>query len=268
LKTRILSAIILAPGVVAAIYFGTPWFDLLVAAMVLLMAIEWRGLCVHGRFDATGYLFAGTAAAAVGAIALGHSMPALIILLVGALVVAIYIMIRRSGGVMENPGWTVAGVLLVGGVGISLIWMRAVPEAGLSIVIWFIVTIWCTDTGAYFSGRAIGGPKLAPRISPNKTWAGLFGGMAAAALWGACWGFFLGNGQMITLSLLAAGTAILGQIGDLGVSVVKRHFGVKDSGRLIPGHGGILDRVDGFVVAAPIIALSIIVTGGDSTPWT
>jgi phosphatidate cytidylyltransferase len=117
-----------------------------------------------------------------------------------------------------------------------------------------LAIVWSADTLAYFAGRVIGGPKLAPSISPNKTWAGLAGAMAGAAIASAVCAAAFGLPAVIWLALLGAALAVVEQGGDLFKSAWKRHFGVKDSGRLIPGHGGIIDRVDGMLAVAAIAA--------------
>ena len=127
--------------------------------------------------------------------------------------------------------------------------------------------VWATDVGAYFAGRGIGGPRLAPRISPNKTWAGLAGGIAAAALVGMITAYAIGLPDRMMLVSFSALLSIIAQGGDLIESIVKRHFGVKDSGRLIPGHGGVLDRLDGLMTAAPAVAAAALVSGEEVLAW-
>src|SRR5260221_3799730 len=127
--------------------------------------------------------------------------------------------------------------------------------------------IWATDIGAYVVGRSTGGAKLARRISPGKTWSGLFGGMAWAAVVSAAVGYAFGLGETIALAAIGAGLAVVGQIGDLVESAAKRGAGVKDSGTLIPGHGGLLDRIDGLVAVLVVVALVRLVVGG-GWPWT
>ena len=128
-------------------------------------------------------------------------------------------------------------------------------------MIWLVLAVWFTDTGGYFFGRAIGGAKLAPRISPNKTWAGLGGGVLLASIWS---GFWLTAGGQHSLALtvaVGAGVAVLAQIGDLSVSAIKRRYGVKDASGLIPGHGGLLDRLDGMLLTAPVVAFVLLLSG-------
>ena len=138
-----------------------------------------------------------------------------------------------------------------------MLWLRGVPELGLALLVWLFVVVWTTDTAAYFAGRAIGGPRLAPAISPSKTWAGLCGGMLGAALTGALAAWLLGSGRLLQAAGLGALLAVVAQLGDLVESGSKRAAGVKDSGTLIPGHGGLLDRVDGLLFAAPVFAAMV-----------
>ena len=146
--------------------------------------------------------------------------------------------------------WKLFGVLYVIIPCVALLELRQFYDMWL--VLWLFLVVWATDIGAYAAGRAVGGPKIAPGISPNKTWAGLAGGMLLAGVVSGVLAFYFQKalGVFIVLAMILA---VIGQIGDFFESWVKRHFGVKDSGGLIPGHGGILDRVDGLVVVAPVV---------------
>ncbi len=152
-----------------------------------------------------------------------------------------------------GAGWMIAGFAYALLPALALLWLRDRAPQGLELLIWVFIVTWTTDIGAYFAGRAIGGPKLAPTISPNKTWAGLIGGMVSAALAGAAWAQF----TMLPTGLiwLAPAFAAAAQGGDLFESWLKRRAGAKDSGSILPGHGGILDRLDGLVVVAVLTLL-------------
>ncbi|MDP6952500.1 MAG: phosphatidate cytidylyltransferase, partial [Alphaproteobacteria bacterium] len=126
---------------------------------------------------------------------------------------------------------------------------------------------WATDSGAYAFGRLIGGPRLAPRVSPGKTWAGLFGGMLSAAIVGFGIASYYALGVAIMAGLVAAGLAALAQAGDLFESWLKRRRGMKDAGNLIPGHGGLLDRVDGMMTATPALALLLLLVNSEARSW-
>lgn len=163
----------------------------------------------------------------------------------------------------QPPLWKLAGLGYVAIPCATLIWLREThlessPNAGMLMVLYLMFAVWATDIGAYFAGRRIGGPKLAPAISPNKTWAGLAGGMAAAAaIGGVCASFTPYPLSFSGCIFMGAVIALVAQAGDLFESWLKRRAGVKDSGMLIPGHGGLLDRVDGLIAAAPVYGLMV-----------
>jgi phosphatidate cytidylyltransferase len=150
---------------------------------------------------------------------------------------------------------------------VALLWLRHQPVLGRETVLWIVLCVWATDTGAYVVGRWVGGAKLASRISPAKTWSGLAGGVAWAALASAAIGYAFGLGETAHLAVIGAILAVVGQLGDLLESAAKRRTGVKDSGTLIPGHGGLLDRVDALVAALVAVAAIRLVVGG-TWPWT
>lgn len=186
-----------------------------------------------------------------------------------ALVVWIALVHGNNGEVRQQTiglvgVWAVAGLLLGNLVGLVPVYARALPVIGLTMIAWMFAVVWTTDIAAYFSGRAIGGPKLWPSVSPNKTWAGFIGGTMAGTLMG--WFVtVLAAGLGSTLSWSAPSiilasliASIAGQMGDLAESAMKRRAGVKDSGSLIPGHGGVMDRLDAFVVVCFLVALALI----------
>jgi phosphatidate cytidylyltransferase len=178
----------------------------------------------------------------------------------GLAAVAVAVGVAALGGRSWAHGrpmlWPALGLVYLSVPAAALIWLRGGPD-GAKIVFWILLVVWAVDIGAYAAGRGIGGPRLAPRISPGKTWAGLAGGMAAAGLVGGGGGVLLGLGGAVALAALGAVLAVVGQAGDLAESAFKRHFHAKDSGRLIPGHGGLLDRLDGLLAVAPVVALLV-----------
>jgi len=155
-----------------------------------------------------------------------------------------------------GAGWYIGGFVYALVAALALLWIRDRADQGLVLVLWVFLVVWAVDIGAYFAGRAIGGPKLAPTISPNKTWAGFYGGVVAATLLGGAWATF--TGQPGILLLLAPLFAVAAQGGDLFESWMKRRAGVKDSGRWLPGHGGVFDRLDGLLPVAILTALAVI----------
>ena len=171
---------------------------------------------------------------------------------------------RLTGG-WRRLGWALAGLIYVALPVAALLWLRHEANWGLPTVLWLFATVAAIDTGAYFAGKGIGGPKLAPLISPNKTWAGLGGGALAAGLCGLIAALILGT-DVMTAVIFSMILAPVAQIGDIAESAVKRYFGVKDSGSILPGHGGILDRIDGLVAAAVFVA-GVRLLGGGAMPW-
>jgi phosphatidate cytidylyltransferase len=157
-----------------------------------------------------------------------------------------------------GAAWYLGGFLYAALAALALLWVRerADEADGLRLLLWVFIVVWSVDIGAYFSGRAIGGPKLAPSISPGKTWAGFYGGVAAATVLGGAW--VLATGLDVVLLLLAPLFAAAAQGGDLFESWMKRRAGVKDSGRWLPGHGGVFDRVDGLLPVAILTAAAAI----------
>lgn len=265
LRSRVLSALVIAPLVLVGIIFGFPFFDILIAAAAVIMAAEWRRLC-GGRFlDLVGGTMIAGVLAGIVAVVLGYAPVAVLLILSASAIAGIL-----SAALGENRRVFVScclGAALVGGCGISLVWLRLLEPGGLAIIVWLVLAIWLTDICAFFAGRAVGGPKLAPTISPNKTWAGLIGGVVAAAVWSVAWSSWQQVESLAAMALIGAATAVLAQLGDLGVSMIKRRFGAKDSGSLIPGHGGLLDRMDGFIGAAPPVALAIAINSFGGSPW-
>lgn len=224
---------------VACLWFGGLAFWALTAAAAILMFVEWAGLMgVRRAWIAT----------ILCAVPLLYACP----LLGGAdrNTVAILVIAAMLVGLGGGGGRLAGGVLYAGLPAICLLFLREQPQ-GIGLTLWTLAAVWATDIGAYFAGRTIGGPKLAPAISPNKTWAGLAGGVLAAAIVGALLVYTLE--LPIGLALLGGPMAVLAQVGDLYESWLKRRAGVKDSGSLLPSHGGVLDRLDGLVPVAVVV---------------
>lgn len=263
LKVRIASALVLAPIVAVCIYFGSPWFDLLAAAAVAVMAWEWARLCGESAFAPDWLLVPAVALAALIVAAQDNLQLAASISVAGAVVVTGLAFILRR----PLPMWAGGGTLLIALAGAALVWLRGDTPSGALLALWFFGTIWMTDIFAYVAGRAIGGPKLAPAISPKKTWAGLIGGVVASATFSALWPGWIAGQGIGRMALWGAGIAVVAQVSDLTVSRVKRLVHVKDTGRLIPGHGGLLDRVDGFLLTGAVVFLLALSGRGGALPW-
>jgi phosphatidate cytidylyltransferase len=258
LARRILSALVLAPAAVAAAWFGWPWLPLVVAVFGAGMVWEWARLCQAGRIGSAGGALMAAVPAAVAAAALGRAGVGLGIAAAGAALAFTAARPHRDGA----PAWLALGALWIALPCVSFVWIAGKEAAGRDTVLWIFAVVWATDIGAYGFGRLLGGPRLAPRLSPRKTWAGLIGGAGCAALAG--WGTarILGSSAALPLVVLtSAGLAIIEQFGDLAESAAKRRFGVKDSSGLIPGHGGLLDRLDGLLAVTPAVALLTLFDG-------
>ena len=250
-RQRLLSSLVMAAGVLAAVLADGWLFVVLVLAAIVVMAHEWSRLIAPMRSPRRllTLLVAGLPGLAVLALAAGFSALALAMLAVAPIV--------GAGTALRMaelpPGRVAAGTLYVGIPALALVWLRTQAPAGSMHLLWLLLVVWATDIFAYLVGRTLGGPKLAPRISPGKTWSGLCGGVVGAGLTGGVAAMALGAGFGLA-AMVGALLALVGQGGDLFESALKRQAGVKDSGHLIPGHGGLLDRIDGLVFAAPVFA--------------
>jgi len=248
LATRIVTAIGLIAVALVAIVLGGWVFWLITVVLALVMMAEWSDLVGATPRTKRNALYALMVpltimcpwAAGPGFLALG---------LIGA---AFFFV-----GATSRSSWLAGGVLYVAIPVMALLLIRQQKDIGLVYTIWTLALVWMCDIGAYFAGRAIGGPKLAPALSPNKTWAGLLGGMAAASVFAVAMHYGTGLGKAAVLA--TPFLAVLAQGGDLFESWLKRRAGAKDSGTLLPGHGGVLDRLDGLVPVAPAAALLVVV---------
>lgn len=265
LGARVASAVVLAPPALAALYFGSPYSDILILIIAVLAAWEWTRICRGPALGPAGWLAVLAVAAGTAAGVLGHYDVAGWVIALGALVALSSAGWARGAapGPRAGPGtagWLSVGVGYLGAACVALLWLRADPIQGRWIVFWLVIAVWGTDIGGYFVGRAVGGPRLAPRISPGKTWSGLLGGMALAGLLSAAAAALAGE-DALRWGGLGAVFAVVAQLGDLFESGLKRRFGVKDSSRLIPGHGGLLDRIDGALAGAIVIGAGQWLTG-------
>jgi len=247
LVLRFKSALILAVLSVALTYAGPRTFAVLILVFAALMSWEW-GRVVRGRSEDGIFVLQISAIIAAGILTL-KSYPASAVAMIMAATWASF-WIHKKSGLASDPWWSAAGVYYAGFPAIALIAIRQDPDYGFYAILYLFLVVWSADTGAFFTGRLMGGPKLAPSVSPNKTWSGLMGGAIAAGCAGALYALWLGRTSVLILATLSVGLAIVSQGGDLGESFIKRVFGVKHSSGLIPGHGGVLDRLDGLAFAA------------------
>lgn len=265
LRLRILSGIVLAVVVLAATWLGGLAFRLLASAIALLVYYEWSTITRLPETDFRANAFGWLSVVLVAALVLfGFDELALPVLIAATLVGIVY------AAALKGSGWLAGGIVYSGLTVISLAAIRGDSAHGFAAMLFIFAVVWATDILAYFIGRAIGGPKLAPPISPGKTWSGAIGGALSAVVAGTLVHmiFFPLNGLWVPAIALVL--SVFSQVGDLFESFIKRRFGVKDSSRLIPGHGGVMDRVDGLVFAcfaAFLIALGdAIVSGTASAP--
>ena len=250
--TRPLFGVLLAALAFEADVGGTEYFALLIAAGAALAAREWHRMVGTGARSCLPETLLSIAAmwGAILALTLRpHEWYAWAALGTGAAAVAALAALRG-----EKAVWQGVGVLYIGVPALSLIASRAIAANGAWLVIGVFIVVWATDTGALIAGNLIGGLKLAPVLSPNKTWSGTLGGIAAAAIFEAAYVGYLGGGAL-KAALYGGGLAAVAHAGDLFESFVKRRFQKKDSGTLIPGHGGVLDRIDSMLAAAVGVAV-------------
>lgn len=264
LGKRILSSIILAPAACLLIGIGGIAFDIGILVIAGFMAWEWGALISAPSDRHRTRIVLMSALLLSFVVAVVVHVPAGVAC--AAATVPISVLIARQLRVV-GPVWV--GVAVVGTVfpALALVWMRSHIDFGLLTVLYVIFSVVLTDVGAYAAGRTIGGPKLLPRVSPSKTWAGLAGGMAGSMLVAAVFTLIHEDARGAALVPLAIAIAVIAQAGDLLESAVKRHFKVKDSGSLIPGHGGILDRVDGQMTVLPVVALAMWISGRSVLQW-
>lgn len=263
MELRLRSGLLLAPPAIAALYFGTPWLDLLVAVVSVVMAWEWQRVLGRGRFHGEDWPLVVVVAAGVALAIVGMYAPAFAVAVAGA--IALLIVARLRG--RPDGAWVGAGALVIVSPCIAVLWLRNGEYGGSASLLWVVGAVWTTDVAAFIAGRGIGGPKLAPSISPGKTWAGLAGGVAAAAIFSVLFGLLIEGTSPLPMAALGAIAACLGQVGDLMISVVKRRYGQKDTSAIIPGHGGVLDRLDGLLTTTPALAVLAAATSGDQFKW-
>jgi phosphatidate cytidylyltransferase len=261
LRLRVASAMVMLPLAILAVWLGSWWLAAFLAVICAAMCWEWAKICAPRYAEVS---IAMLAAGVAGPLLLPpFGFPAVLWVVAAGLVV---LLILAVAGRMENRAVCIAGLPYVV-IGISSIGLiRGEPTAGLATVLWAAASVVATDVGAYFVGRNVGGPKLAPRLSPNKTWSGLIGGMLCAAIAGVVTALIVGAAWE-PLAVCSAILAVIAQGGDLIESALKRHFNVKDASRLIPGHGGFLDRFDGYLTAMPAAALMSAISGGSPVTW-
>jgi phosphatidate cytidylyltransferase len=259
LALRVASSLVLAPLAIAAAFFG----DIVFVAFWTLAAIcviwEWDTLvCAHDRRPV--FTIGSVAMAGAGLLLmLGRTITPIVLVLLSTL--AVVTLASKT-----HRAWSVAGVIYAGALLIAPVLLRRDPPYGFAALIFLFAVVWLTDIVAYFCGRALGGPKLLPQVSPNKTWSGAIGGTVGGIAGGVAVAIYFGIANLLAIGVLALLLSIASQAGDLLESWIKRRFDAKDAGALIPGHGGVMDRLDGFVIAAVVALLIGIGHGGLQVP--
>ena len=257
LKTRILSALVLIPLAVGAAWAGGAVFAALCALAGVLIGWEWSRLFYTSK-EKRNFLGLWTGGGAIIAAILASTTPLFLLPLSGVVFFAPLIWIfARESRILPALGGIYAAFPVA-----ALILFRNGAEYGIWAIVWLFGIVWATDIAAYFTGKTLGGPKLSPRWSPNKTWTGLLGGVAAASLVGIFIAHALGNTSGLILAVLSGAMAIVAQMGDIFESSLKRQAGVKDSSQLIPGHGGVMDRLDGLIAVSSLALVIGLIRGG------
>jgi phosphatidate cytidylyltransferase len=256
LAKRILSAVVLGPLVLLCVWRGEIWFAALIAIIVVAGGGEWRKMAKLDTLGVGTLLVLGPLFILVAIFAAGVTAGLF------GLGLGLLMALGSFGSSWSERRWAVVALLHLVCAALALFFLRQIPEIGRDLVFVLFGAVWLSDIGGYVAGRLFGGAKLAPRISPNKTWAG-FAGAISFTVAGAVVLLYLTEANGLGILILAAALSLATQAGDLFESWIKRLFEVKDSGNLIPGHGGVLDRIDGLLFAAPVLALFILIFGTD-----
>jgi len=259
LALRVCSALVLIPLAIGTAYVGGWPFAAFWGAAAIGVLWEWMSLVAAA--DRRSLLLSGGASIvlALALVVIGHHLAAMIVLAMGTLAAA-------ALAPAERRTWVAAGVPYAGALGTAPIVLRSDGEHGFLAIIMLFAIVWATDIVAYFVGRAVGGPKLLPHVSPKKTWSGALGGTIAAVAAALLVAKAAALNSLFAIAMLAVVLSVFAQGGDLFESFLKRRFGAKDSSHLIPGHGGLMDRLDGFVTASVVAALIGLARGGFESP--
>ncbi|MEM6974008.1 MAG: phosphatidate cytidylyltransferase [Pseudomonadota bacterium] len=267
LGPRLITALVLGPIALGCLYLGGFAMSLMVCVLATLLAREWRAVTAHAGANIQGQDGTYMMAAALGVLLGRDGVPGIGIAAL-ILIIAVAVSIDLMHGRRRAALWGAPGILLIGTGCIAFQWLRETDPYGPAAAFWIVLVVVATDVGGYFAGRLIGGPKLWPKVSPKKTWAGLGGAVLLAVLAGGLFSRWTTGTFFLEVATVSAAAAVLAQLGDMGESAVKRHFGVKDSGSIFPGHGGAMDRFDGLIAATLVVALITLWRGQTVFIWS
>ena len=266
LRLRLVSSLGVAAVALFCIWVGGLLIALLAGAAALVMTLEWRSITAE-RGGPVGRQAAPYAVAVVGGVMLPLVAPIwfAVLFLLGGVATGLALddlRGRRAAGL-----WQTLGALYIGGAAMAFVGLRGFDEFGFLTILWAALVVIAADVGGYFAGRTFGGPRLWPRVSPKKTWSGMIGGVVLAFLVGGLFSWATTGTYFIEVCTVSAVAALLSQAGDLAESALKRRFGVKDAGSIMPGHGGLLDRLDGHLPAILVAAVVTFARGQAVFVW-
>lgn len=259
LFVRVLSSLVLVPAAIGAAYAGGIVFTAFWMIAALCVIWEWDTLVC--ALDKRPVLMIGSVAIAGAAVLLMLGRSASPVALVALSTLGVVTLASKP-----HRGWCTVGVLYAGALLIAPVLLRRDASLGFAAIVFLFAVVWLTDITAYFCGRTFRGPKLMPKVSPNKTWSGAIGGIAGALIGGIAVAWYAGVANLAAVAAVVLVLSIASQAGDLFESALKRRFDAKDASGLIPGHGGVMDRIDGFVFAATVAAIIGLMRGGIEAP--
>jgi phosphatidate cytidylyltransferase len=259
---RLISAAVLAPLALGALWLGAPYFTILVVVAAGIMGWELARLTLL-RPGAAGIALIATAIAVTALAGLAYWNFALLALAGGTVTVAALALSNSA----SRAAWAALGLIWIASGSLAALWLRELPGSGRNTLLWLFAVVWASDSAAYLVGKTLGGPLLAARLSPGKTWSGAFGGLAGAGMVGAATEKLLGIPLLSAVLWASVVLSVVSQAGDLLESLAKRRFGVKDTSGLIPGHGGFLDRLDALLAVLLVIAGANLITRISPLDW-
>ncbi len=260
LALRVASAAVLAPIALWCVWSGELWFAVLIAIGLAAAGGEWRRIAGLETRGIGTILIIGPLFVVIATV---WGTP---IVGLGAFAIALVLALLTFGSPWNERQWAIIALPHIALPALALLLLRQWPDTGRELVFFLLAAVWLSDIGGYVVGRIVGGPKLAVRLSPNKTWSGAAGSLAFVVIGAFVFASSFGIAPVVPV-VVAGILSVAAQAGDLFESGLKRRFGVKDSGKSIPGHGGVLDRVDGVLFAAPVMALIVYVQGAEFVRW-